>query len=216
MTLHEEIAALKALNAELVAQVHELTAQNAELRARLAKDSHNSGKPPSSDGLGRKTKSLRRRSGKKTGGQLGHPGETLHLVATPDAVVEHRPAVCAQCQTPLDGAPVTLRERRQVQDLPRVRLAVTEHQALHVRCAHCQAVSVGAFPEEAPSRAQYGPRLRALAVSLLQQQFVPYGRVRGLCANLCGATLSLGTLQRWVRQSAVTLAPMEAPRRGAA
>ena len=90
-----------------------------ELEARLAKDSHNSGKPPTSDGLGRKTKSLRRRSGKKPGGQLGHRGETLHLVATPDAVVEHRPAVCAQCQAPLDdAAEVVLRERRQVQDLP--------------------------------------------------------------------------------------------------
>ena len=116
-------------------------------------------------------------------------------MATPDAVVEHRPAVCAQCQAPLDEAAVVLRERRQVQDLPRVRLAVTEHQALHVRCPACQAVSVGAFPAEAPSRAQYGPRLRAFAVYLLQQQFVPYGRVRELFADLFGASLSLGTLQ---------------------
>jgi transposase len=210
MTLHEEIAALKAQIAELLAENAELAAQNAELRARLAKDSHNSGKPPSSDGLGRKTKSLRRRSGKKPGGQLGHRGETLHLVATPDAVVEHRPAVCSQCHTPLDEAAVVLRERRQVQDLPPVRLVVTEHQALHVRCPACQAVSVGAFPVEAPSRAQYGPRLRAFAVYVLQQQFVPYGRVRELCADLFGAALSLGTLQTWVRQSAATLAPVEA------
>jgi transposase len=105
---------------------------------------------------------------------------------------------------------VVLRERRQVQDLPRVRLAVTEHQALHVRCLACQTVSVGTFPAEAPSRAQYGPRLRAFAVYLLQQQFVPYSRVRELFADLCGATLSLGTLQGWVQQSAATLAPVEA------
>src|SRR5215831_9091739 len=141
MTLGEEIAALKAQNAELVAvngalaaRVQELAAQNADLRARLAKDSHNSSKPPSNDGFGRTTKSLRRRSGKKPGGQLGHRGETLHLVAAPDAVVEHRPSVCAQCHAPLGEAEVTLRERRQVQDLPRVRLRVTEHQALHLRC----------------------------------------------------------------------------------
>jgi transposase len=134
MTLDEENAALKTQIAELVAHNVALAARVQELEARLAKDSHNSSKPPSSDGLGRKTKSLRRRSGKKPGGQLGHRGETLHLVATPDAVVEHRPGACAQCHTPLDAAPVVLRERRQVQDLPRVRLAVTEHQALHVRC----------------------------------------------------------------------------------
>ncbi len=69
---------------------------------------------------------------------------------------------------------------------------------------------MGAFPAEAPSRAQYGPRLRAFAVYLLQQQFVPYGRVRELFADLFGASLSLGTLLRWVRQSAATLAPVEA------
>jgi transposase len=171
MTLYEEIAVLKAQNVELVAQnaalvarVQELAAHNVELRARRAKDRHNSSKPPSSDGLGRKTKSLRRRSGKQPGGQLGHRGETLHLVAVPDAVVAHRPAACAQCHTPLDAGEVVLRERRQVRDLPRVRLAVTEHQALHVRCPHCEAVSVGTFPAEVPSRAQEGPRLRAFAV----------------------------------------------------
>src|SRR5262249_29186539 len=114
-----------------------------------------------------------------------------------------------QCQAPLDEAEVTLRERRQVQDLPRVRLAVTEHQALHVRCPRCQAVSVGAFPTEAPSRAQYGPRLRAVAVYLVEQQFVPYSRVREVLADLFGASLSLGTLLSWVQQSAVTLAPVE-------
>ncbi len=172
--------------------MHELAAQNGELRARLAKDSHNSSKPPSSDGLARKTKSLRRRSGKKPGGQMGHRGETLRLVATPDAVVEHRPAVCAGCQTPLDEAEVVLRERRQVQELPPVRLVVTEHQALHVRCPACQTVSVGAFPAEAPSRAQYGPRLRALAVYLVEQQLVPYGRVREVLADLFGSVALAG------------------------
>ena len=144
----EQIAVLAEQNAALAAQVQ-------ELQARLAKDRHNSSKPPSSDGLGRKTTSLRRRSGQRPGGQLGHRGETLHLVTTPDAVVEHRPTICAQCQVPLDAAAdVVLRERRQVLDLPRIRLVVTEHRALHVRCPHCQAVSVGAFPAAAPSRAQ--------------------------------------------------------------
>ncbi len=155
MTLDEENAALKAQIAELVAHNAALAARVQELEARLVKDSHNSSKPPSSDGLGRKTKSLRRRSGKQPGGQMGHRGETLHLVATPDAVVEHRPAVCAGCHGSLDQAPVVARERRQVQELPPVvRLVVTEHQALHVRCPQCQAVNVGTFPVEAPSRAQ--------------------------------------------------------------
>jgi transposase len=213
------IAELEAENAALREQVRELpvlreqlaalVAQVQELRARLAKDSHNSGKPPSSDGLQRKPKSLRQRSGKRPGGQLGHRGETLHLVATPDVVVDHRPAVCPQCQASLDGAAVVLHERRQVWDLPPVRLHVTEHRAQHLRCPACATVSVGTFPPEAPSRAQYGPRLRALAVYLVQAQFVPLGRVQQLLADLAGVRLGRGTLVGWVQQAARTLAPVE-------
>src|SRR5690348_2059166 len=101
MTPDEHIAELEVEVAALRAQVQELLVQNQHLLARLAKDSHNSSKPPSSDPLARKRpRSQRRRSGKKPGGQLGHRGETLHLVATPDEVVEHRPAVCEACQIP--------------------------------------------------------------------------------------------------------------------
>src|SRR5260221_11583764 len=109
MVQDERIVELEALEARQQLQNEQLLAVNAELRARgeglearLAKDSHNSSKPPSSDGLRRKTKSLRRRSGKTTGGQLGHRGETLHLVATPDEVGEHRPPGWGQGQTPLE------------------------------------------------------------------------------------------------------------------
>src|SRR5262245_65969628 len=116
MTPDARIAELEALVAQQHEQIAMLLERVQELEARLAKDSHNSGKPPSSDGLGRKTRSLRKKSGKKPGGQLGHRGETLRLVALPDAVVEYRPIVCAACQTRLaEDTTVVLRERRQVQ-----------------------------------------------------------------------------------------------------
>ena len=205
----QNIEHLLSANAQLQARVR-------EPEARLAKDSHNSSKPPSSDGVRRKPKSLRRPSGKKAGGQLGHRGETLHLVATLDAVVEHRPAACAHCQAPLaDEAPVVRRERRQVHELPPLRLRVTEHQALHVRCPHCQQVSVGTFPAEAPSRAQYGPRLRALAVYLVEAQFVPLGRTQQLLADLFGLRLARGTLVGWIQQAARVLGPVEEQIKGA-
>jgi transposase len=218
MNQDERIAAIEAENRQLRHALDMALAQNAlllehvqELEARLAKDSHNSGKPPSSDGLARKTRSLRRRSGKKPGGQLGHRGETLRLVATPDAVVEQRPARCVGGQAPLAAdALVVLRERRQVHELPALRLVVREHQALHLRCPQCQTVTVGALPAEAPSRAQYGPHLRALVVYLVQQQLVPYGRVRELLVDLFGAHLSLGTLVQWVQPAAATWEPVEA------
>ena len=197
--------------AALRAQVQELLTQNQELRARLAKDSHNRSKPPSSDPLARKRpRSQRRRSGKQPGGQLGHRGETLHLVAVPDEVVAHRPAVCRACQTPLDETTsVAGYERRHVHELPPVRLVVREHRALHVRCPACAHLSVGPFPAEAPSRAQYGPQVRALAVSLVEQQLVPYARVRELVADLVGVRVSLGTRTRWVAQGAEVLRPVE-------
>jgi transposase len=209
--LEAETARLRAENAALRTQIEELAAQLEAVQARLAKDRHNSSKPPSSDPLGRKRpRSQRRRSGKKPGGQVGHQGETLHLVTTPDEVVEHRPAVCAGCQTPLDEtARVVLYERRQVRDLPPVRLLVREQRALHVRCPRCEQVSVGPFPPEASSRAQYGPRLRALAVYLLEQQLLPYARVRELFADFLAAPVSVGTLTRWVQQGTETLRPVE-------
>jgi transposase len=226
MSIGERIAAIEAENRQLRHALDAALAQNAllvervqELEAHLAKDSHNSSKPPSSDGLGRvvrKAKSLRKRSGKKPGGQLGHRGETLRLVATPDVVVEQRPAVCMGCQAQLAAdAPVVLRARRQVHELPLLRLVVREHQALHVRCPQCQTITIGTFPIEAPSRAQYGPHLWALVVYLVQQQLVPYGRVRELVADLFGASLSLGTLVQWVQQAAAALEPVEAAMKAA-
>jgi len=207
--LRADNSALVADNASLREQMARLLERVTTLEGRLAKDSHNSSKPPSSDGLRRKTKSLRQRSGKKPGGQLGHRGETLRLQATPDVVVEHRPTHCAHCQASLTDAPVFVRERRQVLDLPPMRLQVTEHQALHLRCPQCQQVSVGAFPPEAASRAQYGLHLRAVAVYLLEEQLVPLGRVQALLFDLFGVQMGRGTLVAWVHQAAAVLAPVE-------
>lgn len=102
-----------------------------------------------------------------------------------------------------------LRERRQVQDLAPVRLVVSEHQMLRLCCPACQAVTAGKFPAAVPIRAQYGPRLRALAVYLAQAQFVPLGLVQQLLTDLAGLRLGRGTLVSWIQQAARTLEPVE-------
>ena len=166
MTPDVRIAQLEAEIQRLGEQNVALLARVQDLEARLAKESHNSGNPPSSDGLRRKTKSLRQKSGKKPGGQIGHHGETLRLVATPDVVVEHRPPVCSGCQAPLAAdAPVVLRERRQVHDLPPLRLHITEHRALHVRCPACQSAAATRQGPRSPatSPARHSPPLASLA-----------------------------------------------------
>src|SRR5690242_11297596 len=91
-TLREENAQLRALVEELLpvkTQVEELSQQVKQLQGKQAKDSHNSHLPPSTDRFVKKTKSLRRPSGKKPGGQVGHEGNTLYQVKNPDEIIVH-------------------------------------------------------------------------------------------------------------------------------
>ena len=208
-----QFAHLEAENAALREQLAAALAEIQELKGRLAKDSHNSGKPPSSDGLARqtrKTRSLRQPSGKKPGGQPGHRGTTLALVETPDAVVVHRPAACTICAASLAGIAAERVERRQVQDLPPVRLVVTEHRAERVRCPQCHALSVATFPAGVEAPAQYGPRVRALAVYLSQQQLLPVDRVRAVLAEVVGCPLAAGTVVNVIQRCAAALEQTEA------
>ena len=176
------------------AQMDTLQAELKELRDRLGKDSHNSSKPPSSDGFARKPVSLRQRTGRKPGGQPGHPGKTLSLTDTPDAVVVHAPEQCACCGLSLAETDGQSGERRQVLDLPPLRLVVTEHQSQRKTCPGCGAANVGAFPAQVSQTAQYGPRVKALGVYLSAYQLLPYHRIAGLFVDLFGAALSPGTL----------------------
>src|SRR2546428_1527778 len=100
--LERELARERAEKAQLRQILEEMLRRLGEVEGKLAKDSHNSSKPPSSDGLGRKRASLRKRSEKKPGGRAGHPGHTLKMVERPDEVVKHRPVICQHCQQPLE------------------------------------------------------------------------------------------------------------------
>ena len=196
---------LLAQQTELVQQVQSLTARVQELEARLNKDSHNSHKPPSSDGLAKlpRRRSRRQRSGKRPGGQAGHPGMTLLQVAQPDQVVPHVPQVCQGCGARLASEPVEIHARRQVFELPPSRPLVIEHQVLQVRCPHCQSVSAGQFPPDVTQPVQYGPGVKALAVYLQEYQHLPFARLQEFFRDVLQLPLSAGTLAQ-VRETCAT------------
>ncbi len=203
--LQAENAALREERAILAQQMEHLLTRLEEVEGRLAKDSHNSSKPPSSDGPGRKRRSRRTRSGKKTGGQPEHPGRTLMQVAQPDEIVSHRPAACVHCQQPLEKVPGSVKERRQVHDLPAVRVVVQEHQVEEVWCPACQGRNEGSFPSGVEAPVQYGPTVRALGVYLHQYQLVPVARSCEVLEDLYDCHISEATLLSWVQQAATGL-----------
>jgi len=201
---------ITALQTQIVQQqtvIAVLQARNAELERQLGLNSGNSGKPPSSDGLKKKpsrVRSLRERSGKKTGGQKGHPGKTLSRVETPDDITDHFPETCSGCGGALTGAMATGHTARQVFDLPEPQpLIVTEHRAHACLCGTCGAETRAAFPEDVTAPVQYGARLAAVVVYLLHYQLLPEKRLAALMADLFGVNLVTATIAGMSRACAV-------------
>jgi transposase len=199
MEAEERVIQLEAENAELRKQLAEALARIEELERQQKKDSHNSHKPPSSDGLRRKTHSLRKPSGRKSGGQSGHAGQTLEMRAHLDETSRHRPQTCQQCGESLQAIRGRLVERRQVHDLPEIRLVVYEHQVEEICCPHCHALTRGSFPPEVSAPVQYGPRVRGWAVYLNQYELVPMERTCQIMREALGCSISEGTLTTWVQ-----------------
>src|SRR5271168_125296 len=204
--IRDEDGCLRRENAELREKV-------AELERRLNKNSSNSSKPPSSDGLKKppRTKSLRGKSGKKSGGQVGHKGGTLKQVATPDRIEPHEADRCRHCRAGLTPAMITGVAKRQVFDLPEPRLEVTEHRASIYNCAECGERTTADFPEGVSSPARYGPRVEAVAVYLNVQQLIPEDRVAQAMQDLFGAgRLCPASIVTWGKKKAVEWAGVTA------
>jgi transposase len=191
------IAELRAANAAQARLIATLQARVTELERRLGKDSSNSSKPPSSDGLRKPARSERRAderaARRRPGKQPGAPGAHLAQVEVPDEVAWHAPDRCGECGAELaDAAPVGV-EARQVFDVPPLRLCVTEHRAERRRCT-CGATTAGVFPAHARAAACYGPGVCALVCYLCVHQHLPVDRAAQLLGDVLGAAVATGTL----------------------
>jgi transposase len=204
---YDELAALVVeqarVIAELRARVAALEVENAELKRRLGMNSTNSSKPPSSDSPFTKPepKSLRRRSGRKPGGQPGHPGSTLALVDDPNERKRHEPGPCTGCGASLADAPEVGMERRQVFDLPPMTVRVIEHQLIARRCG-CGRTSCGTAPAGVAAPVQYGPRITAIVVYLYVGQFLSKKRTAQALAELFGTPVCDATVASMTARAA--------------
>jgi len=180
------------------------------LEDQLAKNSGNSHKPPSSDGYRKPSpKSLRKRHQKKSGGQAGHTGNTLQMVSQPDRVEVHRVSRCCHCRSSLDQVPVEGVEKRQVFDIPRVKIEVTEHQAEIKLCPHCGTRNKADFPEGVPQTVGYGPECKAQIAYWHTYQMIPLERVCEMAEDLWGHRPAEGTVLDICREGAEQVHPVQ-------
>jgi transposase len=195
-----ELAALRAENARLQARVQ-------ALEARLGQNSTNSSRPPSSDPPETPPRPPAPPTGRRRGGQPGHPPHQRAVVPPEqvDAVVVHWPTHCRQCAAPLAGEAVGEPVRHQVTELPPVRAVVTEHQLQHVHCGACGTTTCAILPAAVPAGA-FGPRLQATVAVLAGRYRLSRREVVGVCTDVLGAPLAVGSVDRLCQATAAALA----------
>jgi len=193
----------KLLLQNIVKELDLLKKENIRLRKRVKeleeklskyenpKNSGNSSVPPSQD-PNRVTKSLRKKSNKKVGGQKGHKGNKLNKVSNPDRILLHNITQCECCNALLPETGEV--KSRQLFDIPKIAIQITEHRIIIKKCQSCGAKNKSNFPEGLVQEAQYGNNIKSLGVYLQNYHMIPYGRCVELLYDLTGHKISAGSL----------------------
>lgn len=185
---------------QLTEQTQRLSARVEQLEDQLKKNSGNSSKPPSTDktfGSKPKTRSLRKKSGRKSGGQPGRKGATLQRRENPDETIEHRLEFCPQTGRPLSDADIVGAIRRQVFDIPEPKLIVTEHVYFQYAIPDSKQTVHAPFLKETSAPVQYGPRFGSLLLYLRDYQLIPMARVAEFSLDLFDQKISEDTINRF-------------------
>ena len=196
--LREKLERVTKENEELRAKVHQLEETIALMKG--GKNSRSSSTAPSQD-LGRSNQiSLRKVSGKKTGGQTGHSGHTLSMSACPNEIIDHLPNICEYCGQSLEGVASDSYIRRQVIDIPPIEALYTEHRAHTKICPYCHFENQGIFPERVNSPVQYGSHIEAMTGYLSVYQTMPYSRITHLFRDFFKLKLSEGSVDNFLEK----------------
>ena len=173
-----------------------LRLENSDLKLRLtkyehSKNSNNSSIPPSKDENRPKRKSLREKSGLKPGGQKGRKGNTLKMVATPDFTQEHSPSYCNCCGENLNNITANYKGKRQVYDIPKIEIKVTEHR-IYTKLCKCGHENQGEYPQEANAPVSYGDNIESLIGYFHTRQYIPFKRMKEIFTDIFNAPISEG------------------------
>ena len=196
--------------AELSAEIASLNQTIKELKEQLNKNSKNSSKPPSSDGLKKpavnKNKSLRESSGKKLGAQEGHDGVHLSVISDPDHIENHMHSDCTGCPHRAEClSKACIKETRHEIDTV-VTVDVTAHNAIEVReCPLHGGVKTGSFPENIKATVQYGKNLQAMVVAFNTVGAVSINRTHEILSSVFNIPLATGTIKNMVTRCAESL-----------
>ena len=208
------IADLENLSkSELILLLVQFAERVTELEAKLAalqKDSRTSSKPPSSDGAKRpkRNQSLRKKTGRKPGGQKGHKGHDQKLEPNPDETKEHAPDRCQACDRSLVDVTGQVIARRQERDIPPIQVFVTEHQKIGKQCP-CGCWNEGQFPDPIKAPIQIGPNARSFLVYLNIAHLIPYRRLTQISQDLFQCPISEGSIDNALEEADRNAKPLQ-------
>jgi len=184
--------------AKIILMVEKLAARVKELEEKLSLNSNNSSKPPSTDNKLQKRKKTASSAKKKRGAQIGRSGTNLKLVATPDEIQPLHPSHCKTCQHSLEDEVSVKIEKRQLFDLPIIKMEVIEYQAHTKICPCCHGRTKASFPDKINATTQYGDKLKSFTNYCHSFQMIPYERISELIEDLVDHKISVGTIYNFL------------------